>query len=95
MPIARQQPSAVSSSLVRHVQDDVEATAETHTYFRLQILEERPGESPDEAFVKFQFWYREFDQKGKDLKSRTELSRFVRTDGEWLYREAVEQAVVA
>ena len=52
------------------------------------------GATPDEAYVRFQFWFRVVGQIGRDhladTQSSTELSHFVKHDGRWLYMDAVD-----
>ena len=76
------------------LQQDIEATARKVKFLKLQVINTSSGSSDDEAFVRFQVWFKVVGQKRQDgaaaVQTNAELSRFLREDGKWLYVDAVD-----
>ncbi|KAK9823668.1 hypothetical protein WJX72_004547 [[Myrmecia] bisecta] len=76
--------------------EDVRATMKRCAWQRLKMMSCRDGSNADEAFVKFQVWFKVTDQqgylqKGKVVQHLIEDSRFVQEDGRWLYIDGKEE----
>ena len=77
------------------LEQDIAATCNKCRFLRLEIVERKGGSTEDEAYIRFNAYYRvvgQLDQDDDDqpVQLLTELSRFKRLDGRWLYHNAVE-----
>ena len=73
------------------LREDVVATADKVAFQRLSVKGSEEGSTEDEGFVTFSVLFRVVGQvalmKGP-MQRQQETSRFVKCDGQWLYRDA-------
>ncbi len=69
----------------------IRRTSRSADFTNLQVVEQKPGASDDEAFITFTLNLRRKDLKGQQpLITRSECSQFLKKDGRWLYFDSVE-----
>lgn len=87
--------SQIDGSPGSTLEQDIYATCKKLRFLQLKVLEAYNGEQEDEAFVRFQAWFRvvgQLDTQDEDqpVQLLKELSKFRRQDGKWWYLDAAE-----